>query len=65
MVLAMWIFTGLLCKFVVLNLSVNGYALESVLGYNFEHNKLERNTKHPLDIKTEERNRTPKTHLEP
>ena len=24
---------------VVLNLSVNGYVLESVFGYNFEHNK--------------------------
>ena len=23
----------------VLNLSVNGYVLESVLGYNFKHNK--------------------------
>ena len=39
MVLAMWISTGLLCKFVVLNLSVNGYVLESVLGYKFEHCK--------------------------
>ena len=39
MVLAMWNTTGLLCQFVVLNLSVNGYVLESVLGYNFEHNK--------------------------
>ena len=39
MVLAMWITTGLLCQFVVLNLSVNGYVLKSVLGYNFEHNK--------------------------
>ena len=39
MVLAMWNTTGLLCQFVVLSLSVNGYVLESVLGYNFEHNK--------------------------
>ena len=30
---------ALLCQFVVLNLSVNGYALESVLGYKFEYNK--------------------------
>ena len=29
----------LLCQFLVLNLSVNGYVLESVLGYNFEHNE--------------------------
>ena len=35
----MWISTGLLCQFVVLDLSVNGYILESVLGYNFEHNR--------------------------
>ena len=35
----MRITTGLLCQFVVLNLSVNGYVLELVLGYNFEHNK--------------------------
>ena len=39
MVLAMWISTVLLCQLVVLNLSVNGYVLELVLGYNFEHNK--------------------------
>ena len=31
--------TGLFCQFVVLNLSVNGYVLETVLVYNFEHNK--------------------------
>ena len=39
MVLAMWISTRLLCQFVVLNLSVSRYVLESVLGYNFGHDK--------------------------
>ena len=31
--------TGLFCQFVVLNYSVNEFVLESVLGYNFEHDK--------------------------
>ena len=35
----MWVSTGLFCQFVVFNLLVNGYVLESVLSYNFEHNK--------------------------
>ena len=37
--LAIWISTGLLCQFVVFNLSVNGYVFESVSGYDFERDK--------------------------